>query len=413
MKRVRIAVIGAGTRAEWGVLPVLSGPDIAAPPDTGAWWSRRADAGSSSEIRYQPPAIPEVVALCDSDRKRAVRVAAASRVRAVYSDWRVLLREVECDAIVCTDPRPEIAAEIALALPPNCRLWIDGLPSFSLERAQTLEMQLRSRIDKIWCARTLRQSAAHRAAQRLIERDQIGVPSALALRWGVPFAAPSSALSAAQIEASDDLGRLPSSYAALDLALSFVLLNRKSSTRTVANGQVWAREIGGATSVMLESESATAPGATATLLFAGAESWSAPLPRLEICGTQGRFLVCEAGRRLWLHHPREAARFWEPPGLSHHVSSANISGLAEDLKAFLAWCVAPEKESDALLNESNAGLHAAMTALWVLEAAARSLRDGQIATWSLPLSSTRLENAPAASSKNVSPIVQPTLMLPL
>ena len=81
MKRVRIAVIGAGTRAEWGVLPVLSGPDIASPPDTGAWWARRADANSSSEIRYQPPAIPEVVALCDSDRARfsCRRVVACAR----------------------------------------------------------------------------------------------------------------------------------------------------------------------------------------------------------------------------------------------------------------------------------------------------------------------------------------------
>jgi hypothetical protein len=75
-------------------------------------------------------------------------------------------------------------------------------------------------------------------------------------------------------------------------------------------------------------------GVTATALFSGSESWSAPLPRLEVCGTQGRGLVCEAGRRLWLHQPRETAHLLEPPGMIAHVTAANVLGVAEDLKAF-------------------------------------------------------------------------------
>ncbi|HVF85407.1 MAG TPA: hypothetical protein VM821_05465, partial [Abditibacteriaceae bacterium] len=357
MKRVRIGVVGAGTTAEWGVLPVLSGPDSVAPPDTGAWWARRADS-ASSDIRYQPPARPEVVAICDLDRARAERVAQMSRVRAVYTDWRAMLREVELDAVVCT-AQADVARQIALALPPNCGLWIEGLPSYSLESAQLLENDLRAKSDKLWCARIARQTAAHRAARRLVERDQIGAASALSLRWGTPFAA------FKENEAGEDESRIASSYAALDLLLAFA--SGQSSTRNAAtplSGTVSAFQNAAATTLTIQFDN----GLLATALFAGAESWSAPLPRLEVCGTQGRFLVCEAGRRLWLHQPREAARFWEPPGLSHHVSGANINGLAEDMKGFFSWCAAKEGESSALLHGCGASLVQANVALHLLNA---------------------------------------------
>jgi hypothetical protein len=133
---------------------------------------------------------------------------------------------------------------------------------------------------------------------------------------------------------------------------------------------------------------------------------------LEVCGTQGRFLVCEAGRRLWLHQPREAARFWEPPGLSHHVSGANINGLAEDLKEFLSWCAAKESESAALLRHCGASLAQANVALHLLDAASRSLHQRQPATWSAGESSTRLVAA-TTSRSGASVPVQPTLSLPL
>jgi predicted dehydrogenase len=107
-----------------------------------------------------------------------------------------------------------------------------------------------------------------------------------------------------------------------------------------------AEEFGGATNVWMRF----AGGVTATALFSGAESWSAPLPRLEVCGTQGRWLVCEAGRRLWLHQPRETAHLLEPPGMIAHVTAANVLGVAEDLKAFLAAC-AGENETSSTRHE--------------------------------------------------------------
>src|SRR5215216_5986156 len=98
MRRVRIGIIGASAVTEWALLPALSGPDALTPPDSGAWWGRRP--GAHAEIHYQPPALPDVVALCD-DEARARRVAEAARVRAVYTDWRQMLREVPLDALLC------------------------------------------------------------------------------------------------------------------------------------------------------------------------------------------------------------------------------------------------------------------------------------------------------------------------
>jgi hypothetical protein len=121
-------------------------------------------------------------------------------------------------------------------------------------------------------------------------------------------------------------------------------------------------------------------GTTATALFAAAESWSTPLPRLEICGTQGRSLVCEAGRRLWLYEPREAARLLEPPGLAAHVSASNIAGLAEDLKAFLAACVEEPSTAGAASPRVNStdSLIGAARPLQVIEAANESLASGNV-----------------------------------
>ncbi len=487
MKRVRIAVVGAGNLAQWGIVPVLSGPDVVSPPDTGAWWARRADAASSSQIRYQPPARPEIVAICDIDRARATQLAEIARVRAVYADWRVLLREVELDAVVCA-ANAKVAREIALVLPSHCRLWIEALPSFSLEGARHLETQLRGRNDKIWCARLSRQSSAHRAARQLVERDQIGAPSALSLRWSAPFSAcenslsdatanepnanasananmpsahassahaaksnaPSASEKAASSDSSprnssrkassgnafsktnapksnlqnalhDDPQRVASSFAALDLLGSFAALASSTRNANVASclssGEIWARENGGATQLMIQFGN----GATATALFCGAETWSAPLPRLEICGTQGRFLLCEAGRRLWLHHPREAARFWEPPGLSHHVSSANINGLAEDFKEFLAWCAESKADDfrqddfrqDDLRQAAGASLAQAASILPLWDAASRSLRENRVVSWNAPTSHAPASHALSPNTTDKTASFQPTLSLPL
>ena len=370
-------------------MPVLSGPDIVAPPDTGAWWGRRAP--STSDIYYQAPARPEVVALADEDGARAERVANMARVRGVYSDWRTMLREVELDAVLCT-ASPRVAGDVAVAAGAAVKwLWLAGPPAGSAAAALQLARDLQGRTLRVWCSRALRRAAAHRAAWRLIERGHIGAVAALALRWGAPLHTTErteKSQSLASTQDATDAPHLASSYAALDLLLHFAAgshRRERANEETLlddsasANGaRVVADEFGGATNVWLR----LADGVTATALFSGAESWSAPLPRLEVCGTQGRWLVCEAGRRLWLHQPRETAHLLEPPGMIAHITAANVLGVAEDLKAFLAACAG---ESEPFTNRQQTGqsearepaLFDAVQPLALLEAINTALNSGE------------------------------------
>ena len=375
MRRVRIGVIGAGPLTEWAVLPALSGPDAVAPRDTGAWWSRRPVA--DSQIRYQAPAQPEVVALADADEERARRIAAAGRIRAVYRDWRLMLREAPLDAIICA-ATPEVAAAVATAeAARGLWLWIDGPPAPSAAGALQLSPAVQGRARGVWCARPLRQAAAQRAARRLIESSEIGEVSALTLRWSTPLHV--AVRAGASTARHDNAPNFASSYAALDLLMAFAAPTDNGSA---VPSRVMVSEHHGAASVWLQFVT----GITATALFAGSDNWNAPLPRLEICGSEGRFIVCEAGRRTWLHQPREPARLLEPPGLGVHLSTANVAGVAEDLKGFLAMCVedtagAPDA---ALLGTTPAAetlgaehLLGAARALQLIEAANESLADNR------------------------------------
>lgn len=398
MKRVRVGIIGAGSGVEWSVLPTLSSPDISSPPDNGAWWARRGD---SPDIHYQAPARPEIVAIAEAEttqnsrgQSRVERVAHTARVRASYNDWRAMLREVELDAMLCVAP-PQVAAEIVAATGGNKPLWIWGAPAASLSSLNRLQNGLCGRDTKIWIAQTLRASSAHRAAQQLVERDQIGAVCALSLR--VPHAL--------ETTSEHDATRFSASLSAIDLVRYFAAQTPTSSTRssvsTALQAGAMAFENNGATHVTLRFQN----GAIANILFANAEIWSAPLPRLEIVGTQGRFLICEAGRRLWLHHPREAARFWEPPGMSHHVSGANVSGVAEDLKAFFAWCV------DDATSSTRCDLRDEITSWQWLETVEKSLQTGTFAPFSQYIE-TESARDEIALPKPVAPIPA-TLTLPL
>lgn len=399
MKRVRVGIIGTGSLVEWTLLPTLSSPDAVAPPDTGAWWARRSD---NSDIQYQAPARPEIVAIaeCESElrSRRVERVAQAARVRSTYLDWRSMLREVELDALICVAP-PAVTAEVIAATGGTKPLWIYGVPAASFAALTRLRAGLSSRETKLWCSWPLRQASAHRTATQLIERDQIGAPTGLTLRWP----------NAWELTLEHEPERFASTLAALDLVCNFAEVpgaSTRSHSFALPSGAC-ASECNGATQILLRF----ANGTSATALFAGAETWSTALPRLEICGTQGRSILCEAGRRLWLHHPREAARFWEPPGISHHVSSANVAGVAEDLKAFLAFCV--DEKTTSSTRDTRTSLHSWEMAWRWQDAINMSLEIGEFVRLSH-------SGAPEAEVQNEeaqhlqdAPLLPPTLKLPL
>jgi len=359
MQRVRVGIIGAGTVVEWGILPALTGPDATAPADTGAWWTRRPSRGG--EIRYQPPAWPEVVAFCDpmsgGSARRAESIAMAARVPAVYTDWRLMLREVPLDAVLLagTDEytaagAPPDAGEVLRAFSvspaagPRRWMWIEGNGIGSLAGLSRFERAALGREVRVWWGRPLRLAAAHRTAKRLVERDAIGHVTALQGRFPLGW----------------DEAHFGPVNEVLDLLLSF------APAGSVPLGAYVARHAEGSANLTIGFSGGFSIGA----LFQAADVWNTPLPRLEICGTQGRYLSCEGGRRVAHYVPREGARSWEPPGLGVHVTAANVAGVAEDLKAFLAT-IAGESQSSW-----DGGTQDMRRVLAVWEAANASLRSG-------------------------------------
>ncbi len=358
MQRLRVGVIGTGSAVEWAILPTLTGPDALTAPDSGAWWSRRPSP--SSDIRYNPPALPEVVALCDGDAPDVARAGSANtkisprldalsrhaKGAALYPDARSMLRECELDVVFLDgecELQPAELVDLIARAPGTLNgvaapkwVWVDGPPAHSCAGLNPFARAAGG--PSLWMALPLRRAPSHRAARRLIERDGIGTVTAVQARF--PFAL--------------DEARFSAAYAAFDLMLSFF-------PSAQAPRQIWATRHGdGATQVLL----LLGGGAHVSALFGAADTWNSPLPRIEACGTQGRFLVCEAGRRLSHFVPREGARTFEPPGLAPHVSGANLSGYGEDIKAFLSVCA----DNPAPFNAERA-LDDAARALSVLEAA--------------------------------------------
>jgi predicted dehydrogenase len=380
MRRVRIGIIGAGALTEGAILPVLSGPDAMAPLDNGAWWMRRPSA--QTDIQYQAPVRPEVVALAESDAVRGARVAHAARVRSLYQDWRDMVREAQIDVLICAssvETNLHVLSTLALGGLRHSidAMWICGPPAGS--SAHALELSRLPSLGKVWCARPLRYAAAHRTARRLIERSEIDEVTSLALRWPAPFFD-----EAASAEESSAAYALASNYAALDLLLLFgnlqPLRGKSAAKETITTAQtvqqVTAYRNGGATNMLLRFHH----GLSATATFVAAEEWSAPWPRLEICGSDGRSLVAEGGRQLQLFEPREPTRVLSPPGISPLISAANLLGVAEDLKLFLtSWSESLEEpvsvERQDVRNLSN--LRQAAAALQFVEAAQEAARNGQ------------------------------------
>lgn len=364
MQRVRIGIIGVSTAVEWAILPVLSGPDALSPPDSGAWWQRRPSP--AGDIRYQAPATPEVVALCasppeedwgksDKAPARLVGMARAARVGAVYADPLALLREVSLDALLLAEDdafAPAAVAALAASAPgiqngvsaPRW-LWIEGPPARSSGDLNQWARAVAGRKPSLWMASPLRRAAAHRAARRLVERDGIGAVTAIQAR--LPFAL--------------DGARFGAAYAAFEMLLSLLIPTQMPLDALAL------RNPDGAANVLIRF----ANGASISALFSAADAWNAPLPRVEVCGTQGRSLVCESGRRLLHYVPREGARIWEPPGLAAHVSAPSLAGYSEDLKAFLSVCTDNPSPWGA-----ERALDDAARSLSVLEATLASLESG-------------------------------------
>jgi len=395
---LRVGIIGAGALCEHLLLPALSGPDILAAPDDGAWWLRRPSP--NVDIDFAAPFRVEVAALCDADPVRLRRVGEAARVPALYTDWKRLLAEHSAPALASA--AGELDA-IFLALPPSrsdeilvafsarrlqqaaAWLWLAGPPALSSQRARELSALHAHRA--VWCARPLSRALAHRAARRMLDRGEIGLVRALSLRWPTPLPLASQNPNASA-EARLFEGEVAALASALDVLLEFACPEAAREEEPQLErlvSRLHAHESGGSSVALVEF----ANGVGASLLLSSADDWNAPLPRLEVVGTQGRFLVCEGGRELRLHAPREATRSWIAPALAPSISNAEAAGLSEDVRLFLNALLQarlPARSAEAAADEASSarrahslGRAALLLRLWEeLDAAARPLNSAEV-----------------------------------
>ncbi|RKY96980.1 MAG: hypothetical protein DRQ06_00010 [Candidatus Hydrothermota bacterium] len=116
-------------------------------------------------------------------------------------------------------------------------------------------------------------------------------------------------------------------------------------------------------------------------LFLSDTSWSHSIhERLEIAGREGRTLVAENGRRLWMYTPRESGsifvlsgeptRFWEPPQVVHAITGYNLAGFAGEHLHFLR-CIASGVPSSV-------GVEAGVSSIRLKEGVERSLETGKV-----------------------------------
>lgn len=388
MRRLRVGLIGAAATTERMLIPLLSGFD-GAPQDDD--WKRGAVAANA---RNAPPLLVALAAASRDEISAARVLAQSARLPPAYDDWRAMLRENQLDAVLCA-AAPETSAQLLITLaswrndnPAPRAIWLSGPPAPSSAAALQLAQMMRGRDFLVWCAQPLRHEFAHRAALRLIERDFIGAISSLDFRGATsfPLRVLAGETAARHGAASGETHAFAAVYESLALLLSL-------GGGNIAEARLAASRRGEAFSLWLQF----AAGTLLSARFCAADAWNASLPRLEICGSDGRFLVCEGGRRLWQHEPQSAARLVEPPLSSPRLFGA---GVAEDARAFFAHLAQSHGASSHFVSAQPAFSQAASTrtaaesaqmarrhdlasairALRLLEAAAQCARDHRFAT---------------------------------
>ena len=397
---MRIGIWGAGTLTERGVLPALSVPNDVVVPETGIGWARRPAA--EGDIRYQAAFTPEVVALCDEDEARLSRTAHNWRIASRYHDPRALLREMTPDVLLVV---PE-AGKLSQVPPflrwvaahyPALHVWVAGLPAPNAAEAARLAQdlgpgRLGERAAHFYFADVLSHAFAVRTARYAVEANEVGPVSALALRWASSF--PTERV-------PDAVNRFSGAYAALELLLraaqwrptardqstffgygsDFMILGEDNLDSALARPlSVVAHTHENTTNVWLRCKN----GVSVTALFAGADTWSAALPRLEVVGTQGRYLICEGTRRTSLHVPGRTAQVHESPAATLTVTAPELAGVAAELRAFLGrWAqgaggVRGSAPTPVPRDEVERWMLAPARVLRLLEATQHALRSGEM-----------------------------------
>lgn len=388
MKRIRTGIWGLSEVTQRVVMPLFQGCEMLAPPDFGSRWSQRPGA----VLDYQPSAIAALAAIGDTDKSRLERVAQVNSAPTPFTNWRDMLREGELDALLLAkapeEPLSEVFAEMARR---GARwLWLNFPPASGAEAILALSAQAAVHQIQVWWAQPAALLRAHRAAWQMIAHGKIGDVETVNLVWPAPFSLPANGNSHWWEMAQ-----------AFHLALKMAAVREHSQmTRAL---QIMAGKNGDTVSIWARC----ANDVTLNLRFGAA---TPVLPRLEICLSEGRSLVCEAGRNLTQYAPRAEAITHDSSGWVPGDSGTLYGAYAEDLKRFLANCGELETPTSHQLSDKEQQMwRSAAYALQAMEGTGRSLNTKALEM----LPPLHQENLSPRAKEQVSPSRNLSATLPL
>lgn len=273
--------------------------------------------GGISAIRHHPSlhGLPvTLAAVCDRDEARVAEYARVLGVEQTYTDHLKMLADADLDAVIVSvgpNGHPRIAIDVMEAGLP---VLTEKPPSISAEGAREM-LEVSRRTGQIcMTAFNMRFSSAFRKARSIVQKEDFGSPSMLAITWEAP---------PLYTEDADN----PISWYLLDFAIHVMDLSRFFFGEVA---EVYARQCD---ADVFAVTLAFANGAVGTLsLSSRPDHWM--VEQVELRGAPGRAVTVADGREMFHYRGKEIAD-WHRIAFTASDSFAE-NGYRGELVEFLA-----------------------------------------------------------------------------
>ena len=282
--KIRMGIIGCGSVTKWAHLPAIYDEDL------------------QDLIR--------VVAVCDIKKKNLNQVAERYNITQRYTDYNDLLRDKNIDAIDITAGHKANYEIIPEALKAGKHIFVEKPMTGTLSEAKKIAGIVNKSKIKFQVGFMKRFYFANRMAKELIEKGVLGEIEAVNGRFW--------------IGAMNDL--LNNGIHIFDLVQYFA----GPVTFVYALSNEREKEMAGSITISMRFKNR----AIGSLFLSSTPIWNTVHERIEVVGKNGKVLVSENGRRLYLYSPDQPTQYWEPPQVLHWVTGISIAGFAEEFKSF-------------------------------------------------------------------------------
>jgi len=330
---LKIGVIGCGSITEWAHLPVLTGPDIVIPTEG-------EDLPYRTLETEKPKVLPRVVALCDLNLNRLNKLGDRYNISRRFTDYRRMLNEVKLDALVVAAGHKFNVEIIPQAIERRLHIFVEKPMTSTLREALEIRRIVEGSGIVFQVGFMRRFYYAYRNAKRLIFNGEIGEIQALSGRfWS---------------GRKDDL---------LNNGIHIFDIIQFLAGPVI---EVYAKSHGDNIALIMEFEN----GAVGNLLLAHTGITISVHERIEIVGSEGKTLVAENGRRLYLSRGgRQPLQSWEPSHIAHTITGYNIAGFAGELRHFVN-CISSNTQPIA-------GVESGVYSIRLKEGIEKSLDEGK------------------------------------